>query len=207
MISNLLDVSRMEAGVMEYEIKHQDLVPLVRTAIAEIEAQALERQIQIRVTLPERPLLVECDGDRIVQVILNLVGNAVKFSPKEGVIEVQLRAIPEVPEKMPERWRRLITGQGKGGDYGLLMVADSGPGVPDSHKEKIFEKFHQVKHGKKIAGQGVGLGLAICRTIVHAHRGALWVEDNPAVGGSSFCLLLRPGDSKEEAVPSASSPI
>jgi signal transduction histidine kinase len=69
-------------------------------------------------------------------------------------------------------------------------VIDSGPGVPDEHKRQIFEKFHQVKQGKKMAGQGVGLGLAICKTIIEAHHGEIWVEDNPG-GGSVFTVRLK----------------
>jgi len=80
----------------------------------------------------------------------------------------------------------------------MISVCDSGPGVPDDHKERIFEKFHQVKSGKKVAGQGVGLGLAICKTIVKAHRGEIWVEDNPQ-GGSVFSFLLQPA-TREEVV-------
>ncbi len=206
MISNLLDLSKTEAGVMEYELKSQDLLPMVRNAIAELEMQARERQIQIQAALPEEPLVVECDGDRIVQVIVNLVGNAVKFSPRAATVKVSVGATPEIPKSMPDRWRRLITGSDQGRPFGLVTVEDSGPGIPESDKEKIFEKFHQVKQGKKIAGQGVGLGLAICRTIVQAHRGAIWVEDNPG-GGSRFYLLLRPGEKREGVVPRASQPI
>jgi signal transduction histidine kinase len=205
MISNLLDLSRTEAGVIEYELKSQDLVPLVRHAIEELDMQAQEKQIQIEATLRDS-LMVECDGDRIVQVLVNLIGNAVKFSPRTAVVRVSVDAIEHVPENMPERWRRLINSSDQGGYFGLVKVADSGPGISDFDKEKIFEKFHQVKQEKKKAGQGVGLGLAICRTIVQAHRGAIWVEDNPG-GGSLFQLLLRPGGSWEGTVPRASQPI
>jgi two-component system sensor histidine kinase GlrK len=206
MISNLLDLSKTEAGVMEYELKSQDLLPLVRNAVAELEVQAHERQVQIHTALPEESLLVECDSDRIVQVIVNLVGNAVKFSPRASTVQVEVEAVQEAPESMPEHWRRLISGTNQSRCFGLVTVADAGPGIPDSDKERIFEKFHQVKQGKRTAGQGVGLGLAICRTIVQAHRGAIWVEDNPG-GGSRFRLLLRPGDKGDGVVPRASQPI
>jgi signal transduction histidine kinase len=206
MISNLLDLSKTEAGVMEYELKSQDLLPLVRNALAELEMQAQERQIQIKATFPEESLPVECDSDRIVQVIVNILGNAVKFSPRSSIVQVTVDATRAIPESMPKQWRRLISSRDQGRCYGLVTVTDSGPGVPDSDKEKIFEKFHQVKQGKKIAGQGVGLGLAICRTIVQAHRGAIWVEDDPN-GGSRFQLLLRPGIVGEGVVPRASQPI
>jgi two-component system sensor histidine kinase GlrK len=206
MISNLLDLSKTEAGVMEYEMKSQDLVPLVRNAISELEPHAHERQILIKAALPDTPLQIKCDPDRIIQVVLNLVGNDVNFSPKNGEVKVQVEKLHEIPKNVPERWYRLVASTEKDGYYGLVTVADSGPGIPDSDKEKVFEKFHQVKQGKKMAGQGVGLGLSICRTIVQAHRGAIWVEDNPG-GGSRFMLLLRRGEDGEETVPRASAPL
>lgn len=200
MIGNLLDLSKTEAGVMEYEMKNQQLVPLVRNAIAELEVQAHERQVKLQAAFPKEPLYVECDSDRIVQVIINIVGNAVKFSPRHSTVGIQVARIEEIPHGMPASWRRLIE-PGKEDYFGLVVVSDSGPGIPDADKERIFEKFQQVKQGTKIAGQGVGLGLAICRTIVQAHRGAIWVEDNPG-GGSRFMLLLRRGEfEKEPAFP------
>jgi signal transduction histidine kinase len=189
MITNLLDLSRTEAGVMEYELKIIDLVSLIRNAIAELEVQANERQIQIRVSVPDSSLLLECDGDRIIQVFLNVIGNAVKFSPKNSEVQVAVAQIRQIPEGMPERWLRLVRGAGKPGNFTLVTVADSGPGIQDSEKENVFEKFHQVKQRRKLTGQGVGLGLSICRTIMEAHRGAIWVENNTG-GGSRFMVLL-----------------
>jgi two-component system sensor histidine kinase GlrK len=189
MIRNLLDLSRIEAGAMEYEMKSQDLVPLVQNAIAEIEVQASEKQIQIKTAFPDEPLRVECDAATIIQVVVNLVGNAVKFSPKKGIVQVGIDATRNIPEGVPGYWRMNLREETF---YGLVTVADFGPGIPDSEKESIFERFHQVKQDKKTASQGVGLGLAISQTIIEAHRGALWVEDNPG-GGSRFLLLLPNG--------------
>ena len=97
MIRNLLDLSRTEAGVMEYELKNQDLVPLVRNAIEELNMQAQERKIQIKTIFPNDPLMVECDSDGIVQLVVNLVGNAVKFSPRAATVEVEVKAIRGYP--------------------------------------------------------------------------------------------------------------
>jgi signal transduction histidine kinase len=190
MIRNLLDLSRTEAGVMEYELKSRDLIPLVRSAIEELEVQAQERQIQIRPLFPEAPLAVDCDGDRIVQVLINLLGNALKFSPKSSTVEVIVEAISNLPEGIPSSWHSVLSRSDQMEYFGLITVSDSGPGISDADKEKVFEKFHQVKQGKKMPGQGVGLGLAICYSIVLAHRGAVWVEDNPG-GGCRFMLLLK----------------
>ncbi len=206
MIGNLLDLSKTDAGVMEYQLKNQDLVPLVRRAIAELEVQAQEKQVQILPNFPESPLPVVCDSDRIVQVIVNLVGNAVKFSPKNATVQISAGEILDIPKSIPLRWKSLLPDSGREGGFGLVTVADSGPGISDADKEKIFERFHQIKQENRQEGQGVGLGLAICRIIVQAHRGAVWVEDNPG-GGSRFQLLLRFGENAEPGVPRASQPI
>jgi signal transduction histidine kinase len=190
MISNLLDLSRSEAGVMEYELKSQELVPLVRRAIEEIEIQAHEKEISIQSSYPDESLWVECDGDRVLQILVNLLNNAVKFSPKSATVHVTVARAQSLPASIPRSWAPLFPKSEHQDSYGLVTVSDSGPGVPDTDKEKIFEKFHQVKQGKKLPGQGVGLGLAISRTIAIAHRGAIWAEDNPD-GGSRFNLLLR----------------
>src|SRR5262249_11569100 len=120
------------------------------------------------------------DRDRIVQVVGNLFENALKFAPENSAITVKI-------ERTEPRNIK-------------VSVADSGPGVPELHKQKIFEKFHQVKKGRKIAGQGVGLGLAICKTIVEAHHGTIWVEDNPS-GGSVFCFTLNAARATVSAQP------
>jgi two-component system sensor histidine kinase KdpD len=107
-----------------------------------------------------------------------------KFSPQRGTITVQVRLL----EKMPENLRlpleqRLPSSPAKG--FVLLAVSDDGPGVPGPHQEKIFERFHQVEQGRP----GVGLGLAISRSIVEGHKGVIWVEDGEE-GGSTFKVLL-----------------
>src|SRR6185369_8780162 len=178
MVGNLLDMSRMEAGTMEYRMAATDMVPLMKSVVEEFEVQAQEKDIRFRLECAQPSIVVECDRDRILQVIGNLFENALKFSPTGAEIATHV-------------------GPGKGNEI-LITVSDSGPGVPDGHKDKIFTKFHQVKQGKKMSGQGVGLGLAICKTIVEAHHGQIWVEDNPN-GGSIFSFVLKSA-AREEAL-------
>jgi two-component system sensor histidine kinase GlrK len=169
MIGNLLDVSRMEAGMMDYKIESCDLVPLARNAASELEGLAREKKLEVIVdsTVPE--MRVDCDQGRITQVISNLIENAIKFSPVSSKALVRIEA---------------------NGEYAILSVRDRGPGVPMLSRTRIFDRFHQVNPGKKIAGQSVGLGLAICRTIIEAHGGSIWVEDNPG-GGSVFFMKIK----------------
>jgi two-component system sensor histidine kinase GlrK len=169
MIGNLLDVSRMEAGMMDYTIEACDLVQLVLSSAAEFEGLAHEKKVDLAVEAAVSAIWAECDNGRITQVIANLLENAIKFSPQAGRVVLRVEA---------------------SGAYALLSVSDRGAGVPKESREKIFDRFHQVNPGKKITGQGVGLGLAICRKIVEAHGGTIWVEDNP-LGGSVFFVKLK----------------
>ena len=216
MIGDLLDLSRIEAGVMEYHIRLRDLGELLRTALAEFEVQFQGHRLRVEERIPAVPVLAECDGDRLLQVIGNVLNNAWKVSPVGGAIEVRLSSSAELPPNIPAAWRRKGLARGDSG-YALISIADCGPGIPDSDKEAIFEKFRQVRqaHGgtignapgktpgkaqdkerprpaNQLAGRGVGLGLSIARTIMEAHRGAIWVEDN-AGGGSVFQILLAAG--------------
>jgi len=170
MVGDLLDVSRLEAGTMEYTMEPRDVAALIRGVADEFEVQALDRNIQLQVIPEAVTTWAECDRDRIVQVVGNLFENALKFAPDGSAIIARIEST----------------------DTGKMMVSvtDSGSGVPAEHKEKIFEKFHQVKKGGKITGQGVGLGLAICSSIIQAHGGNIWVDDNPA-GGSVFRFTLK----------------
>jgi signal transduction histidine kinase len=197
-IGNLLDMSKIEAGIMEYDLRPQPLTPLVGAALAQYEAQAAEKKIALGTELPAGQLLVDCDGDRIVQVIANLLGNAVKFTPKGGVIRVRVERVAEAPGQLPPKWHDHLSDEEPSDGFALVTVADSGPGVPDPNKETIFEKFHRATPKRKQAGQGVGLGLAISQTVIEAHRGAIWVQDNPR-GGSVFCVLLRANRASVEA--------
>lgn len=212
MIGDLLDLSRIEAGVMEYHIRPRDLGELLRTALAEFEAQFQGHRLRVEERIPAGPVPAECDGDRILQVIGNVLNNAWKVSPAGGAIEVRLNTSAELPANIPAAWRRKGVASGDSG-YALISIADCGPGIPDSDKEAIFEKFRQVRqaHGgtignapgkipgkerrrpaNQLAGRGVGLGLSIARTIMEAHRGAIWMEDH-AGGGSVFQILLAAG--------------
>ncbi len=190
MIAKLLDLARLEAGVMDYDLRTRDLVPLLKESLGAMRLRAEERGVSLREALPAGPLPARCDADRLFQVLENLLENAVKFSPEGGTVTLSASTVRGLPPDAPPE-ARARPGSADG-DYALVTVADSGPGVPDDHKRRIFERFHQVDAGRRPAGGGVGLGLAICSEVVGAHEGLLWVRDNPG-GGSVFCVALKSG--------------
>ncbi len=184
MIDEMLDLSRLEAGAVDYEMTPHDLGSLVRQAIDELRGLADRRDQELRARLPGQAVAVRCDPRYLAQVVRNLLANAIKYSPPGGRVAVRLHGSSGV--RPPAGWQP--DGFDPDAACCLLEIRDSGPGIPDAEKASIFERFHR---GRRHAGddRGSGLGLAIARQVVDAHRGALWVEDDPE-GGSLFRLLL-----------------
>jgi signal transduction histidine kinase len=189
MISNLLDLARLEAGVMKYDIREHDLGALVRSAASELEAWAGERDVRFALDVPQLPLVINCDADRVMQLIVNLLDNAAKFSPPESAVAVRVRSGPSLPARMPRELARNLLPSGSAEGYATIEIEDRGPGVPDRDKRLVFERFRQTRMGASAGSAGVGLGLAICREIVRAHAGAVWVADNHP-SGSTFTVIL-----------------
>jgi signal transduction histidine kinase len=165
LIQDLLDVARVEAGGLAIAPVEIEVEPLVREVCAANEPIAeLKKQ---RLTCDVRgPLPTICaDRDRIVQVLGNLIGNALKFTPERGMVVVE------------------VEHRGKCVNF---MVRDSGPGIPSADLKNVFTPYWQAK---KTAHMGAGLGLAIVRGIVEAHGGQVWAE-NVAAGGAMFTFTI-----------------
>ena len=191
MISDLLEISRLEADATLYNPTPVHLADIVRRHLAEVEPLVEERRLSVTLedrtnggTLGGRAL---ADGDRLHDVVANLVGNAVKFSPTQGTIHICVEDRGDVPPGLPPRYRAL--DERESAPFLLFAVEDEGPGIPEEHREGIFEKFHQVSLNGRKQGQGVGLGLAISRRIVEAHGGAVWAEEGQD-GGARLQVLL-----------------
>jgi two-component system sensor histidine kinase BaeS len=186
MLSRLLDLSRLEAGAVAYDVQSVDLGGLLSTAYHEFEARLAEKQISATLNLPERPIVIDADRDWLVQVFENLLENAIKFSqPQRRLwLELRLASISDKVSKPPTRAQALLSRQ----PCAIVTIADEGPGIPEDVTERVFERFFQVERRKR-AGSGVGLGLAICRDIVAAHGGAVWAE-NRVEGGCVFAVAL-----------------
>ncbi|HEX7049978.1 MAG TPA: ATP-binding protein [Longimicrobiales bacterium] len=190
MISKLLDLSGMEAGALTLDFDDHEIGALVRLALERLEPRAKESGLRLAADIREPELPARCDAERIAQVLDNLLENAIEFSPEGTIIRVAVHACTSRPREVPvSRWQMVRRADGAGAI--LIAVADSGPGIPDAEKERVFERFFQSETGRRARGRGVGLGLTICREIVGAHGGAIWVADHP--GGGSIFYLLLPG--------------
>lgn len=187
MIRDLLDLSTIEAGAMPFDLAEHPIDEIVNQSVEGLEGLAHERNIHFHVRHAEPSPRVECDRGRLIQVFTNLLSNAVKFSEEGSTVCVESKEVSAVPNLLPESATEQL--QLGAGSYCLVLVSDRGPGIPDEHKEFVFQKFHDLQGRKKMVARGTGLGLAITRGIVHAHRGAVWVKDHPE-GGSVFHVLL-----------------
>jgi PAS domain S-box-containing protein len=180
LVNDLLDLSKLEAGRMHYVMGSVDLYRHATEVVAELAPLFEAKRIRCEVV----PLATDChvwgDHKRIDQVLLNLLGNALKFSPEEGGIRIEI-AMDHLPSG-----RRAADA---GARPGLrLSVSDAGPGIPEEELESIFNKFSQSSRTQTGAG-GTGLGLTICREIVHAHRGIIRAS-NRSERGATFDVIL-----------------
>jgi len=173
LIGNLLELSRAEQGSLTLHRIPVDLRQLIPTAVEGLIKVAEERQLRIEVEVAEGLHEVELDEDRIRQVLVNLIGNAIKFAPVGSTVSVRAEV---------------------SGSEAVVGVSDEGPGIPTELRERVFDRFFQVRTQEK-ATQGTGLGLAIVREIVEAHDGRVWVTGGPRGGATirfSLPLIVEP---------------
>lgn len=177
LIGDLVDVASIDSGKLALTPASGDVAALIDEAVETFQAAASAKGISLQVETAERPLLAELDHDRMLQVLANLIANAIKFTAEGGRIRIH--------------------GE-RAGDELLVSVSDTGSGIPGHLLEAIFERFWQVGKNDR---RGVGLGLFISRSIVENHGGRIWAESKPGEG-SRFCFTLpSPSDT------SRSSPI
>jgi two-component system, OmpR family, sensor histidine kinase KdpD len=174
LIANLLDMIRVESGALQVQKEWQSLEEIIGVALLRLDERLAGRKVDV--LLPPDVPLVPLDGLLIEQVLVNLLENAVKYAPAGSPIEITARA---------------------SGDMITVDVRDRGPGVPAGEDNRVFDKFHRVAGS---AAGGVGLGLTICRGIVMAHGGHIWVEPREG-GGAVFRFTLPLGGLAPAKVP------
>ena len=175
LVTNLLDVTRLESGVVEVNKEWVPAEEMVGSALNRLETQIGDRVVKVE--LPANLPLVEADPVLLGQVLINILDNALKYSPADKPIEIR-------------GWStdRMLT----------LSITDHGPGIPEGQEERIFEKLVRIQQGQ--ARPGAGLGLAICKGVVQAHGGRI-AASNRATGGAQILVSLPLG-ARPEAPPS-----
>ncbi len=167
LLSDILDLAKMESAAMRYEFKPADFRLVVRSVQNDFQSLLAARDITVEYTEPESEMRLTLDASRMGQVVRNLLSNAAKFSPDGGAIKIEVSQDSEVLR---------------------LSIRDQGMGIPEDELETVFDKFVQSSKTRTGAG-GTGLGLSICREIVDAHTGRIWCE-NHTEGGAVFHMTL-----------------
>lgn len=168
LIGDLVDVASIEAGRLSVAPQLDEATHLVRETVEAFQPAASARHLSLKSEVARDSLPARFDPERILQVLANLVSNAIKFTPEGGRISIRVEPVEE----------------------GLrFSVADSGPGIAEDQHERIFERFWQVLASDK---RGLGLGLYISKGLVEAHGGRIWAESSPEAGSTFFFTL--PGE-------------
>ena len=168
MSTNLLDLSRIDAGIFPLDMRRGDLRDPIRSVVEAHAELAEQRGVSLGSRVPASPVMARFDRERIVQLLTNLVGNGLKFTPRGGEVQVDLTDTPE---------------------GAILQVRDSGPGIPATELPHVFERFFRGTNVGEARASGSGLGLAIARSIVEMHDGQIEVAST--VGeGATFSVHL-----------------
>jgi two-component system sensor histidine kinase KdpD len=165
LITNLLDVSRIEAGAMKVDRHPADVQEIVGAALEQLGEQARKRTIKLSVP-PDLPF-ISLDSGLMVQALFNVIDNAIKYSPEGSPVEIAARQ--------------------EGHDV-VIAVADVGPGIPEKDRTHVFDKFYRIQRPDKVTG--TGLGLSICKGIVEAHGGRVAAENR--IGGGTIIAITLP---------------
>jgi two-component system sensor histidine kinase KdpD len=177
LVTNILDMTRFEAGKPKLNRQWQPLEEIVGAVLHRLQSRLEGRKVHVE--LPDALPLVAIDGVLIEQVLANLLENAIKYTPPGTPLEISAAGAT---------------------DRITVSVVDSGPGVRPGDERKVFDKFYRADPESAVGG--AGLGLTICRAIVEAHGGEIWME-NRFAGGAMFCFTLPlegipPGVEKEQ---------
>lgn len=169
LVDDLQELSRVEARAVQLDIRPSDATALVQTVTKRLRHQFDEKQVTLTLSLPHDPVLVLADEDRIIQVLTNLIGNALQYTPPNGAVTVSVER-----DKTEARF----------------FVRDTGYGIPAEHLVHIFDRFYRVDKSRSRAHGGSGIGLTIVKHLVEAHGGEIRAESAGENKGSVFIFTL-----------------
>jgi signal transduction histidine kinase len=168
LLDDLLDITKLESGKVDYSFELYDLTDLVKHIVKRFHTKCIEKKISIQYLMQNSlDFRITLDVSKVRQVVSNIISNAIRYSPEEGVISISCELVD---------------------DNILLSISDCGEGIPEDELSSIFEEFVQSSRNENIKG-GTGLGLAISKKIIKKHSGEIWAENNPQ-GGATFVIKL-----------------
>jgi signal transduction histidine kinase/CHASE3 domain sensor protein/HPt (histidine-containing phosphotransfer) domain-containing protein len=180
LINDILDIRKIEAGKLQLFLKDENVSALIGNAVNGIRAMAEEAHVSLTVDIIDADLRLTCDHDRLIQVLTNLIGNAIKFSPAGEAVVVSASRVTR-----------------PNGNYVRMAVRDTGPGISESEREKLFHVFQQLDSSDSRPKGGTGLGLAISKALVEQHGGTIGM-DSQVGHGSTFWFELHAGSQSNE---------
>ena len=184
-LNDLLNLSRIESGKIDLKFENTALGEIIEIAASSLRPHADVKSIQIDVEIPESLPTIYGDQEKIEQILTNLIGNAIKFTPNGGKILISAKPLFQ-------------DQRGGYGDMVAVSVKDSGIGIPAEHLKALFEKFHQVEGSLQRSVSGTGLGLAITKGLVEAHQGKILVESEVEKGSTfTFTLPVSQGERRD----------
>ena len=169
LLNNLLDISKLEAGKMNFNFRRNNIELPLNSVLSEVQRLLDDKKLKVEVTKTEEKMVGYFDSEKVIQVFYNLISNAIKFSKPSTTIKVDLRYTEE-------------------GSFLIASIEDQGLGIPESELDKVFDKFVQSSKTKTGAG-GTGLGLSICKEIIRGHKGDIWAKNSES-GGAIFSFTL-----------------
>jgi PAS domain S-box-containing protein len=179
-VNDLLDTTRIETGKLSLELTSVDLAETVQRIVTTLESKAGDANIKLVFSPPTDFPAITADENRLKQVVINLIENALKFTPSGGRITLEVEESSSRP------------------DFVQVSISDTGRGIPKNEADSIFERLYQVKAGDATSKQGIGLGLYLCRELVWLHGGVIWVKSE--VGqGSTFTFMLPKSQKRNQA--------
>lgn len=173
LVNDLQELSRVEAGAFQLDCQPLSMADLIRQTMSRLRPQFEEKGVILTLNLPTQLPAVKADEDRLNQVLLNLIGNALHYTPPGGTVTITANT----PDSARNR-------------HMVITIADTGIGIPARHLPHIFTRFYRVDKSRSRTGGGSGIGLTIAKHVIEAHSGSIWVESRGEGQGTAFSFSL-----------------
>jgi signal transduction histidine kinase len=195
LITSLLDLSKLESGTMAMRRKLSEIHPVLADVQSTCLPNALKKGVKLVLDLDAQGCELSADPERLRQVFINLVDNAIKFTPKDGTVTIESRVVDDVDEADASEGFSLLSPMEKSV---RVRVRDTGIGIPAHERPKVFDPFYQVDSSSTREYGGTGLGLSIVKRLVEGHGGTVSIEANEPTGAVFVVVLPSAATSRSQ---------